>query len=265
MPVDPRTSKLNVLLTGASSGIGWDLAPLFAADGHSLILVARSADRLGRLAEQLQSRYKVGAVAVPIDLAEPAAPEELYHLLEEQGMPVDVLVNNAGFGTHGPFALSDLSAELQMIQLNCTALTHLTRLFLPYMLRRKRGRILNLASIAAFQPGPYMAVYYASKAYVLSFSEAIAAELEGTGVTVTALCPGPTDTAFQKRAGVENSRLFRANTMTSADVARIGYRALMKGQRLVITGAKNKALAFATRLTPRRLTAAIARKLNSSR
>jgi short-subunit dehydrogenase len=260
-----RSSKLNVLLTGASSGIGWDLAHRFALDGHNLILVARSAERLGRLAEELQGRHKIGAVAVPIDLTEPAAPEELHQLLDEQGMPVDVLVNNAGFGTHGPFAHSDVHAELQMLQLNVVALTHLTRVFLPYMVQRKRGRILNVASTAAFQAGPYMAVYYASKAYVLSFTEAIAAELEGSGVTVTALCPGPTDTGFQRRAGVENSPLFRANTMSSSEVARIGYRALMRGERLVITGVKNKALAFATRLAPRRVTTAIASKLNRSR
>jgi short-subunit dehydrogenase len=262
---DPQPLPQNVLITGASGGIGRDLAHLFAADGYNLILVARRADKLGELASELQAKHHVGAVALPIDLAEPAAPEEIFHVLEEQGMPVDVLVNNAGFGTFGQFARADLHEQLQMLQVNVAALTHLTRLFLPGMLRAKRGRILNVASTAAFQPGPYMAVYYATKAYVLSFSEAIAAELAGSGVTVTALCPGPTSTGFQHRAGVENSALFRANTMTSQAVARIGYRGLMRGKRLVITGAKNKLLAFGTRLVPRRLTTAIARKLNSTR
>lgn len=255
----------NALITGASSGIGRDLAHLFAADGYNLILVARSSERLGRLSAELEGRYRVGAVALPIDLAEPAAPEEIYRLLEEQGMPVDVLVNNAGFGTHGQFARTDAAAQLQMLQVNVVAMTHLTRLFLPEMLRAKRGRILNVASTAAFQAGPFMAVYYASKAYVLSFSEAVAAELEGSGVTVTALCPGPTTTGFQQRAGIENTPLFRANTMSSREVARIGYRGLMRGERIVIPGATNKLLALATRLAPRRLATAIAKRLNSAR
>lgn len=261
----PPFSKLTALVTGASSGIGLDLARLFAADGYNLILVARSADRLGEIAEALQAKHKIGAIAVPIDLADPAAPEELHRVLEEQGFPVDVLVNNAGFGTHGPFAGAELAAELQMLQVNVVALTQLTRLFLPNMLMNRRGRILNVASTAAFQPGPLMSVYYASKAYVLSFTEAIAAELQGSGVTVTALCPGPTDTAFQKRAGVEMTALFRANAMTSESVARIGYQGMLKGKRLVVPGFKNKALATAVRFTPRKLVTAIAKKLNSSR
>jgi short-subunit dehydrogenase len=253
------------LITGASGGIGLDLAKLFAADGYNVILVARSADKLGLLASALKGQYNIDAVAVPIDLADPAAPEELFRLLEEQGIGVDVLVNNAGFGTHGPFAESDLMAEMQMLQVNIAALVHLTRLFLPNMLANKRGRILNVASTAAFQPGPYMAGYYASKAFVLSFSEAIAAELSGTGVTVTALCPGPTDTGFQKRAGMEETLLFKANTMTSVEVARIGYRGMLKGKRVVITGWKNKLLAFSTRLAPRNVVTAITKKLNSAR
>ena len=253
------------LITGASSGIGLELARLFAADGCNLILVARSADKLGLLAAALKGQHKIEAFAVPIDLTEPGAPEELFRVLDEQGIGVDVLVNNAGFGTHGLFADSDLHAELQMIQVNVTALVHLTRLFLPNMLMNRTGRILNVASTAAFQPGPYMAGYYASKAFVLSFSEAIDAELQGSGVTVTALCPGPTDTGFQKRAGMEATPLFKANTMTSADVARIGYRAMLKGRRVVITGSKNKLLAFSTRLAPRKLVTAIAKKLNGAR
>jgi short-subunit dehydrogenase len=258
-------SRQTALITGASSGIGRDLAELFAQGGYNLVLVARNADRLGELATEFQSRFHVSAVAVPIDLADPAAPEELYHLMEEQAIAIDVLVNNAGFGTNGPFAKSDLVAQLQMVQVNVTALTHLTRLFLPEMLRRKRGRILNVASTAAFQPGPLMAVYYASKAYVLSFTEAIAAELKRSGVTVTALCPGPTITDFQRRAGIQNSRLFQANTMSSMAVAKAGYDGLMKGKTLVIPGVKNKVLAAAVRFTPRRVVTSIAKKLNSTR
>ena len=253
------------LITGASSGIGLELARVFAAHGCSVILVARSAEALGELAAELRRAHKVDALAVPIDLADPAAPEELFRVLEEQGIGIDTLVNNAGFGTHGLFADSDLGAEMQMIQVNVAALVHLTRLFLPGMLMGGRGRILNVASTAAFQAGPYMAGYYASKAFVLSFSEAIAAELEGSGVTVTALCPGPTDTGFQKRAGVEATPLFKANTMSSAEVARIGYAGMMKGKRIVITGFKNKVLAFATRLVPRKCVTGIAKRLNGAR
>jgi short-subunit dehydrogenase len=253
------------LITGASSGIGLELAKLLAAEGYNLILVARSAEALGKLAADLRHEHQVDAVAVPIDLADPAAPEELYRLLDEQGIFVDVLVNNAGFGTHGPFARSDAAAELQMLQVNIAALVHLTRLFLPNMLAKNSGRVLNVASLAAFIPGPYMAGYYASKAFVLSFSEALAAEVRGLGVTVTALCPGPTDTGFQKRAGMRSTPLFQANMMTSQAVARIGYRAMLRGKPVAITGWKNKILAFSTRLTPRRLVTAVAKKLNGSR
>ena len=253
------------LITGASGGIGLELARLFAADGYNLILVARSADKLGLLAAALKGKHKIDAVAVPIDLADPAAPEELFRLLEEQGIVVDVLVNNAGFGTHGSFAQSEFAAELQMLQVNITALVHLTHLFLPNMLMKKCGRILNVASIAAFLPGPWMAGYYASKAFVLSFSEALAAEAQGSGVTVTALCPGPTDTGFFKRADIKSTPLFKANMMSSAAVARIGYRGMLKGKPVVITGWKNKLLAFSMRLVPRRLVTAIAEKINRAR
>jgi short-subunit dehydrogenase len=254
-----------VLITGASSGIGLDLAHLCAADGNNLVLVARSGDKLGEVAAELESRHHIRAYAVPIDLADPGAPDELFHVLEEQGIAIDILINNAGFGTHGPFAESDLVGQMQMLQVNVAALTHLTWLFLQPMIRRKSGRVMNVASTAAFQPGPFMAVYYASKAYVLSFSEALGAELSGSGITVTALCPGPTDTAFQARAGIAATRLFKATTMTSARVAEIGYRGMLKGKRVVVTGVRNKLLAFGTRLVPRRLATAIAKKLNSSR
>jgi short-subunit dehydrogenase len=253
------------LITGASGGIGLELARLLAANHFNLILVARSAEKLGALAAELRRQHKIDAVAVPIDLADPAAPEELFHVLDEQRIFIDVLVNNAGFGTHGSFAQSDPALELQMLQVNITALVHLTRLFLPNMIANQRGRILNVASTAAFQPGPFMAGYYASKAFVLSFSQAVASELQGSGVTVTALCPGPTNTGFQARAGVAETPLFKANTMTSAEVARIGYEATMKGKPIAIAGLKNRLLAFSTRLAPRSVATSIARKLNSAR
>lgn len=261
----PTTIARTALITGASSGIGLDLAKLFAADGHDVLLVARSADKLEMLSNALRSTYKIHATAIPIDLTDPAAPDELFHLITERGIHVDFLVNNAGFGTHGPFTESRLDDQLRMIQLNVTALTHLTHLFLPPMLTQKSGRIMNVASTAAFQPGPLMAIYYASKAFVLSFSEALASELKGSGVTVTALCPGPTSTDFQRRAGIEQTPMFRANTMSSEAVARIGYRAMLKGKPIVVPGFKNKFLATSVRFAPRRLVTAVAKKLNSAR
>jgi hypothetical protein len=259
------TDRRTALVTGASSGIGLDLAKLFAADGHDLLLVARSADKLEMLANALRSTYNVHATAIPIDLTDPAAPDELFHLIAERGITVDFLVNNAGFGTHGPFAQARLDDELRMIQLNVAALTHLTHLFLPRMISQKSGRILNVASTAAFQPGPLMAIYYASKAFVLSFGEALDAELKGSGVTVTTLCPGPTETDFQRRAGISQTPMFRANTMSSVKVAEIGYRAMMRGKCLAIPGFKNKFLAMSVRFAPRKLVTAIAKKLNSNR
>jgi hypothetical protein len=253
------------LITGASSGIGLDLARLFAADKYDLLLVARNADKLGEVANELSAEHSIRATAVPIDLSDPAAPEELFRVIDEQRIAVDVLVNNAGFGTHGPFATSDVEQQVRMIEVNVTSLTHLTRLFLPQMLARKCGRILNVASTAGFQPGPLMAVYYATKAYVISFSEAIAAELDGSGVTVTCLCPGPTSTDFHHRAKITETPLFKANTMASADVARIGHRAMNKGKRLVVAGFKNKILTALVPFGPRRLVTAVTKKLNTSR
>lgn len=255
--------KQTALITGASSGIGWDLAHLFAADGHDLIVVARSEGKLRELARQLEAEHKIAVQVIPADLERPEAPGELFASVHT---PVDVLVNNAGFGLSGKFVETDLERELGMIQVNITALTHLTKLFLRPMIERGRGRILNLASTAAFQPGPLMAVYYATKAYVLSFSEAIAEELRGTGVTVTALCPGPTATGFAAAASMTNSRLFKVmKPMTSAEVARVGYRGMKRGKRVVVTGAMNKVLAQSVRISPRALTTRIARTLQENR
>ena len=251
------------LITGASSGIGLDLTRLFAAGGFDLILVARSEAKLRQTAVELEREFGIGVTVLPGDLARPETPSLLMALLEEQGRSVDVLVNNAGYGLAGNFAQeTDLRTELEMIQVNITALTHLTKLLLPLMVERKRGRIMNVASTAAFQPGPLMAVYYATKAYVLSFSEAIAEELTGSGVTVTALCPGPTATGFAEAAEATNRRLFKLKTpMSSMEVARAGYAGLMRGQRIVIPGLANKFLAQSVRFAPRRLATKITRAL----
>jgi short-subunit dehydrogenase len=245
------------LITGASGGIGYELAKFFARDHHNLVLVARSADKLAQVATELQVHG--GTVkTIALDLAPTPAPKFLFDQLA--GTPIDILVNNAGFGTFGEFAQMPEEEILGQIQLNVTALTQLTRLFLPPMVQRRSGRIMNVASTAAFQPGPGMAVYYATKAYVLSFSEAIANELRHSGVTVTCFCPGATHTGFAKRAGTEKSRLFKQLGAMDADkVALDGYRALMEGRTLAISGVHNWLVAQSTRFAPRRLVTAVSR------
>lgn len=255
-----------VLITGASGGIGYELAKLFARDKHDLVLVSRNGDRLEEVARELKAAHGVRCAVFAGDLAAPGSPDALYAEINKSSIEIDILVNNAGFGSLGLFHKRPLQEQLEMIQLNVTSLAHLTRLFLPEMIARKHGRVVNVASIAAYQPGPFMAVYYATKAFVVSFSEAIANELHGTGVTVTAICPGPTTTGFGKRAGAEKSTLFhKGMTMDAATVARIGYDGMKKNKTIVITGGKNKLLALAGRLAPRSLTANIARSLNEPR
>ncbi|HEX7137510.1 MAG TPA: SDR family oxidoreductase [Vicinamibacterales bacterium] len=249
------------LITGASSGIGLELARLFAADKWDVALVARSEEKLKELAAELQSAHGITAHVVAADLAKPNAATEVMEGLK--GIDIEALVNNAGFGLGGEFAKTDLNAELEMIQVNVTALTQLTKLVLSGMIARRRGAILNVASTASFQPGPLMAVYYATKAYVLSFSEAIADELRNSGVTVTALCPGPTATGFASAANVESSTLFTMmRPAESKDVAHAGYEGMKSGKRIVIPGVKNKLLAQSIRVSPRRLVTAIVRKMN---
>jgi short-subunit dehydrogenase len=250
------------LITGASSGIGRELAKLFAREQYDLVLVARNSSRLAQAADELQRQFGITAKSFPLDLTASSAPQFLFDQFAREGVSVDVLVNNAGYGKLGAF--SEVSAEesLGQIQLNITALTHLTKLFLGPMLERKSGKILNVASTAGFQPGPLMAVYYATKAYVISFSEALANELQARGVSVTCLCPGVTDTEFQKRAGTEQTKLFRQmRPMDAKTVARDGYRGLMKGKPLVISGFRNWLLAESLRVSPRRAVTAISRRL----
>jgi len=248
------------LVTGASGGIGEELAKLFAADGHDLVLVSRGRERLERVGQALRQAHGVAYTVVAADLADPAAPEHVFRAVRDGGIEVEALVNNAGFGLSGPFVETDLGRELEMIRVNVAAPTHLAKLFLPAMVERGRGRVLNVASTAAFQPGPTMAVYYATKAYVLSFSEALSVELRGTGVTVTALCPGPTLTGFQEVADVGDSRLFHTPfVMSAAEVARVGYRAMRRGKPMVVAGPVNKLLAQGTRLVPRTVAAQLAK------
>ena len=259
-------SRGTALVTGASSGIGLELSTLLARDRHELVLVARSRDRLEAIARGLTEEFGVAVTILARDLALPETPAEIARELDERRLTIDILVNDAGFGVYGPFAETPLRKELEMIQVNVAAPTHLTKLLLPGMLQRRRGRIMNVASTAAFQPGPLMAVYYATKAYVLSFSEALANELAGTGVTVTALCPGPTITEFQKQAGMGKTLLFHSPlVMKASEVARAGYEGMMRGKALVIPGLANLALVEALRVTPRRLVTAIARRIQETR
>jgi short-subunit dehydrogenase len=239
-----------VLITGASVGIGYELAKLFAQDRYDLVLVARDHQRLAVVANEFRQQHGVRVRVLPLNLALPNAAEEIVRMLSEEKVVVDILVNNAGFGQQGLFHTNPQGNELSMIQVNIAALVHLTKLVLPGMVERKKGRIMNVASTAAFQPGPYMAVYYATKAFVLSFSEALSEELKGTGVTVTALCPGPTRTKFQERAGISNPMIKGIMAMNAAPVARIGYEGLMHGKRVVIPGVINRIGVFFAKTTP---------------
>lgn len=259
-------SNLTALITGASGGIGYELAKLFAKDHHNLVLVARSSAKLTQLADELQRQFGISAKALALDLTETPAAQFLFDQLQREGVAVDVLVNNAGYGVRGEFAEVPLEESLGQIQLNITALTALTRLFVGPMEERRAGKIMNVASTAGFQAGPLMAVYYATKAYVILFSEGLASELKGSGVTVTCFCPGATDTGFQKRAATENSALFKKlRPMDAKTVARDGYRGLMAGRTLVISGFRNWLVAESVRFAPRKMVTAISGKLLENR
>ena len=239
-----------VLITGATGGIGLEFVKIFASKGASLLLIARNELKLRSMCEKLRARG-LEADYVACDLSDPDVPAKIAAHAKREGLAVDILINNAGFGDYGPFAEADLRKQLDMIDLNVRALTEMTGLFLPGMIARGSGRILNVGSIASFEPGPMMSVYYATKAYVLSFSEAIARELKGTGVTVTCLCPGPTNTGFTAGAGMQErfADIFRLTG--PASVAAYGYKALMRGQAVAIHGLPSKIGAFGVRFLPR--------------
>jgi uncharacterized protein len=253
------------LITGASSGIGRELTELFAQNAFDLVLVGRNEAALKESRSQLTARYPVSVTVVPKDLSVPRASEEIYETLKEASIAVDVLVNNAGLQVYGPIQDTEIAEQLRLIQVNLVAVTHLTMLFCGDMVDRGRGRVLNVASTGAFSPGPLNAIYCATKAFVLSISEAIARDLEGTGVTVTCLCPGATHTDFARRAGIEDVRLFGAFTMNPRSVARAGYRGLMRSKTTVVPGLYNKVLVAAVRFTPRRAVTRIGKYLMSRR
>jgi hypothetical protein len=253
------------LITGASTGIGREFAYLCAQDGHDVVLTARSKPQLQALSADIQQKTGRTAYIFAKDLSNPAAARELYDDILCTGIEVDMLINNAGFGLLGRFWELDEEEQMQMVHLNIGALTHLTRLFLPEMIERRRGSILNVASTAAFQPGPLMSVYYASKAYVVSFSEAVHNEAREYGVKVTCLCPGPTKTEFDKRAGASLTKLFNSgHAMSALSVAQVGLAAMKAGKPLAIAGGKNRLMAFLTRFAPIQFTASMARRFQEN-
>ncbi|MCA1055509.1 SDR family oxidoreductase [Rossellomorea aquimaris] len=251
-----------VLITGASSGIGLHFSHKFAQAGHDVVLVARSKDKLQALATELEGEYNVKAHVVPADLAKAGASKSLYEEVTAKGIGVDILINNAGFGLFGEFEQTELQKEVDMIQVNVTALTELSKYFGKDMVKRKTGQILNVASTAAFQPGPLMAVYYATKAYVLSLSEALANEWGEHGVSVMALCPGATKTGFSDAAELEQSKLFQSGVMSVEDVVDEAFKSMMEKKKVVIVpGMKNRLLAGSIRFMPRKMVTNIVRKV----
>jgi short-subunit dehydrogenase len=259
-------NKPTALITGASGGIGLEFAKLFARDGYHLVLVARRYETLKTTAVELEKTYGVQVKCCAKDLSVSSSPDEIIQSLRSEMIEINVLVNNAGFGWRGNFAYMELSDALEMIQVNITALTHLTRLLLPDMLKHKQGKILNVASTASFQPGPFMATYYATKAYVTSFSLALSEELRGTGITVTAFCPGPTATGFGKRAGFVNEKIFGDRfSMGASTVALDGYKGLMKEKPLVVSGWKNWLGTQLVRLLPRTMPGKLIKSIQQKR
>lgn len=253
--------RKTALITGASSGFGYEFVKLFAKDNYELIIASRNLERLEEIKREFPT---VEVTVIQVDLTKPNSASELYYEIKDRNLRVDVLVNNAGFGMLGEFSKLDVQRQIDMIQVNAAALTELTHYVLQEMRQRGEGKILNVASTAAFLPGPLMAVYYATKAYVLSFSEALVEELRGTGITVTTLCPGPSKTNFAKAAKVEKTKMF-GSVMNADTVAMLGYKALMKGQRVVITGTLNKLGAYASKFLPRSYAARFAKAITKEK
>lgn len=267
MTSDARTvTRKTALITGGSAGIGLELARQCAKHGHNLVLVARHRDTLEAAAGTLEGKHGVKVTVLPMDLADPDSPQRLFDAVRSEGIHVDYLINNAGFGLGGEFADTDINTELDIIQVNMSAVVHLTKLFMQPMLKEKSGRIMIVASTAAFQPGPLMSIYFASKAFLLSFSEALAEELRNTGVTVTCLCPGATATGFAERAGISNSRLFtKVGVQKAEDIGVYGYAAMMRGERVAIAGMRNKIMIQAERLAPRAMLTRLVRLAQENR
>ncbi len=258
--------RKTALITGASAGFGVEFARLFARHHNDVILTARRSDRLAELAASLEAECDINAHVIVADLAAHDGAQGLFDEVQERGLDVEYLVNNAGFGTFGPFVETDPDESMDLVRVNIAALTELTALFLPAMVERRSGRVLNVASAAAFQPGPLMATYYASKAYALHFSEALNEELEGTEVSVTALCPGPVMTEFQQVAGMETSGLVLNKRLISIEeVVEAGYEAMMRGKAYVIPGIGPRLLSFGVRFMPRRFVTKFVGRMQAER
>jgi len=249
------------LITGASEGIGYELVKLFAKDGYDCVLVARNKQKMDQLAAEVEKNFGITTRVIAKDLSLPESAQEIFDELNAAGVPVDVLINNAGLGLCGDFAKSDMNMNMHLIQVNLLTLTKLTWLFLPGMLKRKSGKIMNVGSIASFAPSPNFALYNASKAYVLFFSEALREELKGTGVSVTCLCPGATATQWQARAGAVGIRLNKVRIVDAKIVAETGYKGLMKGKRVVVPGLDNKITVLSSQLAPRAMILKVAKFL----
>jgi uncharacterized protein len=263
LPTDPPPARQTALVTGASAGIGQAMARLLAERDYDLVLVARREPVLRETARALRADCPVRVEVIPADLCRDCAAGEVLQAVRDREMSVDLLVNSAGFGTQGSFADADADEQNRLLHVNILSLTQLTRLCLPGMLARRRGGVINLASIAAYMPGPLMATYFASKAFVLSFTEALAHELAGTGVRATALCPGPTQTEFAERAGILTTKAFAGGAMDVAAVARAGLDGFLRGKRVVVPGLKTKAGLYPAKFMPRRLLAFFARQYNT--
>jgi short-subunit dehydrogenase len=260
--------KQRALITGATTGIGYEFADIMAADGYPLALVARDGARLQERARSLEQRHNVPCAAIVRDLSRPSSAHEIVEELRRENLEISILINNAGFGVYGPFTETNLDDELSMMHVNMNAVVQLTKLLLPAMLARRQGRVLNVASTASFQPGPGLNLYAATKAFVHSFTCALAVELKGTGVTATSLCPGGTATEFQNRAHMEHSRLFSGGwlrPMSARAVAEVGYRAMLKGKPYAVAGFLNKLMIFGSRRGPMMWPAYVAQKLNTDR
>ncbi|HZW40327.1 MAG TPA: SDR family oxidoreductase [Ignavibacteriaceae bacterium] len=258
-----NVTKKTVLVTGASSGIGSELSRLFAQDGYNLVLTARSEDKLYALKAELEEKYNIFIKVIVKDLGFPNAPVELYEEIKKEKIRINVLVNNAGFAVYGDFLETSTADEMEMLQVNVSALTYFTKVYAKEMSENGGGKILNVASLAAFQPGPLMAVYYASKAYVLHFSEAIHSEFKKYNIIVSALCPGPTKTNFQFRAQVQDTPLFiKGRGMDAETVAKIGYNGLKQGKTVIIPGFNNKILSIGSKFFPHKLTAGFVKNLH---
>jgi uncharacterized protein len=258
------TAHKTALITGASAGLGAEFAWLFAKDGHDVVLVARRKDKLDALAAEIKAKHQVEIHVIAEDLAKPGSAARIKTALDKLGVEIEFLVNNAGFGGTGAFVERDIARELEMVQVNIVALLELTHFLLPAMIARKSGRVLNVGSTAGFVPGAFMAIYYASKAFVNSFTEALSVELEGTGVTATVSCPGATATEFAQVAGNEKTPLFKSKVMGAREVAEDAYRAMMRGQPLSVAGFMNKVRIASLRVAPRGMMRSVAAGMNKT-